>query len=172
MSSNPPREFVSEVVENDDDVCRKLPEISDARVTKIVQYLLEGRDYSEIAAALNVSVRWVWDQRRRYNLDEYMARINADAMQAAANGYIALAKGTVQELRKMLKSHDKDDRKWAVEQFSRMQARRDRLAELAGGDGDGPPPPPPDQPARRLSNAELTERARVLAFRREQQRRR
>lgn len=151
------------------DALPNLPDTSDPRVKKLLDYLLQGKDYSECAHLLRVSVRTVLELRKRHALDEYIARLNMDAMQAAATGYVATTKLVFQRLHGMLKSKNKDDHRFAIEQYARLaKTGGDRLPQR--GEHSGPPAPPPHQPARALTSAELVERARGVQLTRRGQR--
>lgn len=149
--------------------CLTLPDTSDPRVVKLLHYLLQGKDYGECARLLHVSVRTVWELRKQHRLDVHIARLNHDAMQAAATGYVMATKLVFQELVRAGKSKKAEERRWAVEQYSRIaKTGGDRSQQqIAGGAQPvAPPAAPPHQPARGLSNAELTDRARLAAARR------
>lgn len=148
--------------------CLTLPDTSDPRVGKLLQYLLAGRDYGDCARLLKVSVRTVWTLREKHQLDEYIARLNTDALSAAATGYVMATKLVFQEIVRAGKSRKQEDRRWAVEQYSRIaKTGGDRSQQSIHGHGQPQPAAPPHQPARRLSNADLIERARIVTAERQ-----
>ena len=142
--------------DDDDDERRDFPELSDPRVPQIIHHCIEGKDYTEIAVILGIDPRTLWNLRRKYGIDRLLEQYIDEALLAARSGYVRATQKAFQRLLEMLDSKDSNDRKFAIA----------RLLDLATKRGDDPAPKLGARAARRLSSAELAERARELAQKR------
>lgn len=114
-------ELVAPEAEHDADESTNHEIFRDAKTVRIVQLLLTGKDYSEVAAELNIHPTTLWALRRKLRIDEWIARLNTDTIDATRSAYLTAHKLAFQRLVEMLSSRSKVQQKWAIEKLLAMR---------------------------------------------------
>lgn len=112
----------------------------DPRFVKIVQLLLTGKDYAEVAAELGITPAGLWNLRKRYRIDEWIASLNADTIDATRSAYLTAHKLAFQRLVEMLSSKSKVQQKWAIDRLLAMRAAQPAPAPSAQLPASAPRP--------------------------------
>lgn len=136
-----------------DDDFRKLPESSlppdasslhyglegvrDARVPVVVQMMVSGsKNFEEIAAHFGITPRALWNLRHKHNLDELVARIQLENMEAGnailRRGFVAAAKSMMELAERAV---DEKVRKEASQYLLERRRQDDELVRRLERDG-------------------------------------
>lgn len=76
---------------------------------------MAGKTWQEIAHALQMAPRALYDLRQEYELDRVLEQLVADSLESTVTGYAALVRKAAVRLGEMLDSDKTTDRKWAID---------------------------------------------------------
>ncbi len=100
----------------------KSPAIDDPRIVKVVQLLLAGKDYTEVAAELRIAPSTLWQWRNKHHLDEMVQNLSREAMEATRTAYYSAHKRMFQRLHDMLGPKSPvETQKWAIAKLFEMR---------------------------------------------------
>src|SRR5690606_21477455 len=103
-------------------------DFSDSRAAEIVQLCLQGCTYEEIASHMRVSIRTVYEIRRKERLDELVDYLRMEAARATTDAYMALRREAFRTASELLKSSVDEIRLEALDKVLRFDAARSKPA--------------------------------------------